>query len=212
MNRRKFLLNLNKIVYFFEMLISILLIVGIIISVPDIFRYYHAIILSPAEPSYELFKHFLDHVLLLVIAVEFVLLMVAHSDSTIIHLIMLVIARKMLIKSDTMNDIIIGVIAISLLFAVRKFLIGASDVGIFSSNDNVFSASTDIEEINRKCNFQIEDLGYNSIGGLVSDLIQEKGYDLELGTMVDDGKYIYEVIKSSNNVIESVSIHPINWK
>lgn len=36
MNRRKFLLYLNKIVYIFEILISIFLIIGILISVPDI--------------------------------------------------------------------------------------------------------------------------------------------------------------------------------
>lgn len=211
MNRRKFLLYLNKIVYVFEILISVLLIVGILISIPDIVSYYGAILKSDSIVGYDQFKQFLDHVLLLVIAVEFVLLMTAHSDSTIIHLIMLVVARKMLIKSDNMMDILIGVVSITILFAVRKFLMTSSVMdSIFTGSENNFSASTEIEEINKLENYQIDDRGYKTLGGLVSNLVKESGYELEMGTMVDDGEYIYEIIKISSNVIETISISKIS--
>lgn len=189
MNRRKFLLYLNKIVYVFEILISVLLILGILISIPDIVSYYGEILKSDSIVGYDQFKQFLDHVLLLVIAVEFVLLMTAHSDSTIIHLIMLVVARKMLIKSDNMMDILIGVVSITILFAVRKFLMTSSVMdSIFTGSENNFSASTEIEEINKLENYQIDDRGYKTLGGLVSNLVKESGYELEMGTMVDDGE------------------------
>lgn len=211
MNRRKFLLYLNKIVYVFEILISVLLIIGILISVPDIVSYYGAILKSDSIVGYDQFKQFLDHVLLLVLAVEFVLLMTAHSDSTIIHLIMLVVARKMLIKSGNMVDILIGVVSITILFAVRKFLMTSSVMdSIFTGSENNFSASTDIEEINKLENYQIDDRGYKTLGGLVSNLVKESGYELEMGTMVDDGEYIYEIIKISSNVIETISISKIS--
>lgn len=211
MNRRKFLLYLNKIVYIFEILISVLLILGILISIPDIVAYYGAILKSDSIVGYDQFKQFLDHVLLLVIAVEFVLLMTAHSDSTIIHLIMLVVARKMLIKSDNMMDILIGVVSITILFAVRKFLMTSSVMdSIFTGSENNFSASTVIEEINKLENYQIDDRGYKTLGGLVSNLVKESGYELEMGTMVDDGEYIYEIIKISSNVIETISISKIS--
>lgn len=211
MNRRKFLLYLNKIVYVFEILISVLLILGILISIPDIVSYYGEILKSDSIVGYDQFKQFLDHVLLLVIAVEFVLLMTAHSDSTIIHLIMLVVARKMLIKSDNMMDILIGVVSITILFAVRKFLMTSSVMdSIFTGSENNFSASTEIEEINKLENYQINDRGYKTLGGLVSNLVKESGYELEMGTMVDDGEYIYEIIKISSNVIETISISKIS--
>ncbi|EFM26015.1 hypothetical protein HMPREF9225_0334 [Peptoniphilus duerdenii ATCC BAA-1640] len=211
MNRRKFLLYLNKIVYIFEILISIFLIIGILISVPDIISYYGAILKSDSLVGYDQFKQFLDHVLILVIAVEFVLLMTAHSDSTIIHLIMLVVARKMLIKSDNMMDILIGVISITILFAVRKFLMTSSVMdSIFTGSENNFSASTEIEEINKLENYQIDTKGYKTLGGLVSNLVKESGYELEMGTMVDDGEYIYEIVKISSNVIETISISKIS--
>ena len=58
MNRRKFLLKLNRVVFLFEIVISILLMIGILISVPDIFKYYINILGSGAIESIELFKSF----------------------------------------------------------------------------------------------------------------------------------------------------------
>ena len=210
MNRRNFLLKLTKIVVLFEALISILLILGIIFSVPDILRYYYEIMRSDVNLSLDLFKQFLSHILLLVIAMEFVLLMVAHNDTTIIHLIMLVISRKMLVVSENMPDLLIGVVAITLLFLVRKFLITSANSDlIFDGKIKIFSASMPIKEINTRYNFNISPNGCETLGGLVSKIANEKGIELEVGEMVDDGTYIYELQKVSNGVIDTISIHHI---
>lgn len=211
MEKRNFLLKLNKVVLLFEVLISLLLLLGILFSIPDIFKYYVVILKSDVTLSLELFKQFLSHVLLLVIAMEFVLLMVAHTDTTITHLIMLVISRKMLVVSENMPDLLIGVIAIAILFLVRKYLVqgsSRSDV-IFDGGIKVFSASIQIKEINTLYNFNIDAKGFETLGGLVSKLFEEKGQELELGGLVDDGLYIYELQKVSNGVIDTISIHHV---
>ena len=94
MNRNRYLVTLLKLVNLFEIVVSIMLIAGVIISVPDILKYYLKILTSDATLSYKIFQNFLSHVLLLVIAIEFVVLMIAHTDANIIHLILLVISRK----------------------------------------------------------------------------------------------------------------------
>lgn len=211
MDRRNFLLKLNKVVILFEVLISMLLLLGIVFSIPDIFKYYVVILKSDVTVSLELFKQFLSHVLLLVIAMEFVLLMVAHTDTTITHLIMLVISRKMLVVSEDMPDLLIGVIAIAILFLVRKFLIQGSATSdlIFDGSTKVFSASVPVSEINKQYNFDIDSQGFETLGGLVYNLFEEKGIELQLGELVDDGTYIYELQKVSNGVIDTISIHHI---
>lgn len=215
MNRRKFLLKLNKSILIFEMLISIILIIGILISIPDIINYYVVILKSDVEISASLFKAFLSHVLILVIAMEFILSMVAQTDITIIHLITLVITRKMLIESKSMSDILIGVLAITVLFIVRKYLTHGSSSSelILAGHNKVFSASAVIDEINNKYNYhieaEIENKDIETLGGLVSILFEMEGRDLEIGEMIDDGKYIYEIEKYQNGVIEEVSIHHI---
>ncbi|WP_455257432.1 hypothetical protein [Peptoniphilus asaccharolyticus] len=210
MNRRKVLLKLNKIVFLFEIVISILLMIGILISVPDIFKYYINILGSGAVESIELFKKFLSHVFLLVIAMEFVLLMVAHNDTTIVHLVTLVIARKMLIYTETLQDILIGVISLAVLFIIRKYLIqnhtGSELISL--GNHKVFSASSPVTKINEVYNYDIDSRGAETLGGLISKLLEEKGEDLEVGKMLDDGKYIYEIQKiHDEGLIEEVSIH-----
>lgn len=210
MNRRKFLLKLNKIVFLFEVVISILLMIGILISVPDIFKYYITILGSGAIESIELFKKFLSHIFLLVIAMEFILLMVAHNDTTIIHLVTLVIARKMLIYTETLPDILIGVLSLAVLFATRKYLVQTpkdSEILKFGNN-RVFSASSSIVKINQKYNYKIDSRGTETLGGLISKLLQEKGEEAEVGVILDDGKYIYEIEKvHDEGLIEEISIN-----
>lgn len=176
MDRRNFLLKLNKFVILFEVLISMLLLFGIAFSIPDIFKYYVVILKSDVNYSLDLFKQFLSHILLLVIAMEFVLLMVAHTDTTIIHLIMLVISRKMLVVSEDMPDLLIGVIAIAILFIVRKYFVqgSASSDLIFDGSTKVFSASVPIIEINQQNNFEIDPKSCATLGGLVYKLFEEK--------------------------------------
>ena len=211
MDRRNFLLKLNKFVILFEVLISMLLLLGIAFSIPDIFKYYVVILKSDVNYSLDLFKQFLSHILLLVIAMEFVLLMVAHTDTTIIHLIMLVISRKMLVVSEDMPDLLIGVVAIAILFIVRKYFVqgSASSDLIFDGSTKVFSASVPIVEINQQNNFEIDPKSCATLGGLVYKLFEEKGIELQVGELVDDGIYIYELQKVSNGVIDTISIHHI---
>ena len=211
MNKRNFLLKLNKVAIFFEILISILLILGIIFSIPQIAHYYIAMLHSPLKLSLELFRTFLSHVLLLVIAMEFVLLMAAHNDTTITHLLLLVVARKMLIVSEDMPDLLIGVIAIVLIFIVRKYLLDASTGStlIFDGKSRIFSASIPIDEINTQYNLSINGMGCNTLGGLVAKLISENGGEIEIGTLIDDGTYIFELHKVSNGVIEAISVHHV---
>lgn len=213
MKRREFLLFLNKVVFYFEVMISALLVIGILISLPDIFKYYFQILINNVEISVALFKDFLSHILLLVIAMEFVLLMVAHTDATIIHLITLVIARKMLVVSDGMYDLLVGVISLTILYIVRKYLTHSTSKSelLFNSNNNkIFSAAAQISDLNDRYNFHINERNSNSIGGLVSLLFEEQGKEFEVGLMIDDGDYIYEIEKMNNGVIEEVSIHEIS--
>ncbi len=211
MNRKKFMLYLNKAIFVFEVLISIMLIIGIIISVPDIMKYYIKILQNDVEISATLFNNFLSHVLMMVIAMEFILLLVTQNDTTTVHLITLVIARKMLIKSDDMFDILLGVVAITILFITRKFLskgTGSASMKIMSS-EKVFSGASEIEEINRIYNYKIESSDSVTIGGLVSKLLDLKGMEIEEGQMIEDNDYIYEIKKVSNGLIEEVSIHKV---
>lgn len=207
MNRKKYLLFLSKLIHLFEILISIMLIVAILISIPDIIHYYIDILGSSKEVSIKLFNDLLAHIMMLVIAMEFILLLVTQTDSTIVYLITLVISRKLLIQSQSMTDILIGVIAITILFITRKFLLKSSTVEYLNQDSNkIFSAVSKIEEINMLYNLKIDDKGYQTLGGLVSNLFENEARDLKEDELIEDDKYIYTIIKINGGLIEEVAV------
>lgn len=212
MNRNRYLVTLLKLVNMFEIVVSIMLIAGVIVSVPDIMKYYFKILTNDAVLSYEIFQNFLSHVLLLVIAIEFVVLMIAHTDTNIIHLILLVISRKMLVYSDTMLDLLIATIAIAVLFAVRKFLLTGVNMDA-EGNENEYSASTPMKILNKRYGFDIEAGETTTIGGYVAGLLIKNAEEPEVGVIVDDGEYIFQIVKmASGGVIETVSVERIDEK
>ena len=212
MNRNRYLVTLLKLVNTFEIVVSIMLIAGVIVSVPDIMKYYFKILTSDAVLSYEVFQNFLSHVLLLVIAIEFVVLMIAHTDTNIIHLILLVISRKMLVYSDTMLDLLIATIAIAVLFAVRKFLLTGVNMDT-EGNENEYSASTPMKVLNKRYGFDIEAGETTTIGGYVAGLLIKNAEEAEVGVIVDDGEYIFQIVKmATGGVIETVSVERIDEK
>ena len=208
MNRKKFLLFLNKLIHLFELLISIMLIVAILISIPDIIHYYIDILGSSKEVSIKLFNDLLAHIMMLVIAMEFILLLVTQTDSTIVYLITLVISRKLLIQSQSMTDILIGVIAITILFITRKFLLKSSIIEHLNqdSSNKIFSAVSNIEEINMLYNLKIDNKGFQTLGGLVSNLFENEARDLKEDELIADDKYIYTIIKINSGLIEEVAV------
>ena len=106
-----------------ELILALFLALGVLIGLIDVVKYLLKIIISDANISYDLFRDFLAHVLLLVVAVEFILLLRTYSIEIIGELIVFIITRKMLIHGESMMDMVLGALAIAIIFATLKFFI-----------------------------------------------------------------------------------------
>ncbi|MDO5037519.1 MAG: transporter associated domain-containing protein [Tissierellia bacterium] len=207
-SRKKHSRWINKIIYVLEIILSLLIIAGVLVSIPDILKYYMSILESSKGESYILLREFLSHVLLLVIGLELVMMMIAHSDTSVVYLMVMVIARKMLLMGNTSLDLLIGTVAILCLFVVKKFLIPKKSTDIDPSI-GIFSAATSVKDINRRLNYDIDDCGFQTIGGLVYYLTNEQGERLEEGTSVVLKNYIFEIEEMNEGIINSVYIEKI---
>lgn len=190
-----------------EILLSVLIIVGVAVSIPDLLKYFMSILESPKGESYILVRDFLSHVLLLVIGLELVMMMIAHSDASIIYLMVMVIARKMLILGNTSVDLLVGTAALVLLFFIRKYLLPTK-----SNTDpsvGIFSAATTVDEINRRLNYDIDDMGFETVGGLVHHLTKEQGQDIDTGTSLFYREYLFEIEDVNEGIINTISIERI---
>lgn len=68
------------------------------------------------------FEELLSDVLLLVVGIELAIMLVRRTPESLVEVMFFVIARKMLIKTEDVYELLIGVVALAGLFAIRKYL------------------------------------------------------------------------------------------
>ena len=197
--------KLEKYTYILEMTIAVLLAIGITIGLIDLVKYFYEIYITAPGESYELFEKFLGYALVLIVGVELMLMIINHSTKAILELILFVIARKMLIYSHTMLDLVLGTLSIAIVFATLRFLIQKDD--IVRRGNGVFAASTSVEDILRKTGFDIPRDKGNTVGGLVCSLADEACIPVAEGAEFKSGDIKIKVVKATDDgLIEEVMI------
>ena len=117
---KKILFILEKVTYFFEVVIAFILLAVVAVKVVEIsfeMMGHEMAIISMS------FNRILSTILTLVIGVEFTKMMCKHTPETVIDVLLFAIARQMVIYQDSILDMLIGMGAIVGLFAAKKFLL-----------------------------------------------------------------------------------------
>lgn len=190
MNRKKYITKLQSLLYALEFAMAVTIIIGIVTSVPDLFKYMVDIAHSTKGSSYELFQSFLSHVLLMVIGLEFVAMLINHEEYQIIYIMIMVVARKMLIYGDNTQDLFIGVLAIAVLFIVRKYF--TIHKILANAGVAIFDAQTRMEKVNEHLVRDIESRE-EILGDYIQKIFDEQDKIVELGAVVEDERYVYQV-------------------
>jgi len=200
--------GLEKFTYGLEIFLTFLLAIGITIGIIDIVLYFFEIFHAPLEDSYDVFKHFLGHTLLLVVGIELMLMLLSHSTNAILELVLFVIARKMLIYAETMLDLVLGTLAIAIIFAIIRFLAPKKD--FVARHDNIWTASTNVEKIIRETGMDLPAGKGKTLGGLVSNLARESNVSIASGVEFRSDDLCIKVVKAEDGVIEKVMITPMH--
>lgn len=150
----KRLLKLSKN---FETALSIVILILVLLGMIDLVRgVYQAYIVDFSHPvKYSQLNGFLAEVLLLVIGVELVVMLSLHIPGVLLEVLLYTIARKLILlpKTSGMTDLLLGVIAIAILFAIRKYLMSSDEKSIslsrlynFNSSNNDVSTSVEKQD------------------------------------------------------------------
>lgn len=193
-----------------EIILTILLAIGITIGLIDIIKYFYYIFEAGAVDSYDVFKQFLGHTLLIIVGVELMLMLIYHSTNAILELILFVIARKMLIYAETMLDLVLGTLAIAIIFLIIKYLSPKKDFVARNKSKGIYSASTSINNIIRATGFDIPIDKGNTLGGLTFTLAKENNKPIEEGTEFFIENIKIKILKATDGVIDKVLIEDID--
>lgn len=189
-----------------EIIICISILFSLILSVPNLVRYALTIIKTPnLKQNYELLNEFLKHALLIVVGIELIEMILTKSHEAILTLILFVIARKMLLYSVDLIDILIGSISIGLIFAIIKFVV--KDDKLMAKIDNTYSASVPVKKIKEEYKLNIPQNMSNTLGGLVYEIAKIEGIEeIKENTRLIYGTYKFKVISMKDGVIQRIRI------
>lgn len=133
--QEKTLLKLSKV---FELVLSIIILIIVFLGMMDLSRsVYQSYIVEFATPvEYSELNSFLAEGLLLVIGVELVVMLCLHVPGTLIEVLLFAIARKLILlpKTSGMIDLFLGILAIGIIFAIRKYLLNQEEKNMSLSN------------------------------------------------------------------------------
>ncbi len=124
--RKKLQDKMFEISYLFELFISLIVGIGILIfAVRLVIGLFD--ISTFTDEGETLFK-ILDKAIILAIGAEFIKMLCKHTPETVIEVLAFALARQLIVGHATPVENLITVIAIAILFAVRRFLLKRHDL------------------------------------------------------------------------------------
>ncbi|MEF9969327.1 MAG: transporter [Ruthenibacterium sp.] len=103
-----------------EILISVIVLIAILITGAQVVGELFGLIGS--RDQYAGFSTLIGHAFNLVIGIEFIKMLSKHTPGSAIEVLLFAIARQMVVEHTTPLENLLSIIAIALIFVIRKFL------------------------------------------------------------------------------------------
>ena len=124
--RRKLQDKMFELSYLFELFISVIVGLGIIVfAVKRVVEFADLEYLKSSSAS---LVAVLDKAIILAIGAEFIKMLCKHTPETVIEVLAFALARQLIVGHASPIENLITVIAIAILFAVRRFLLKRHDL------------------------------------------------------------------------------------
>ena len=200
---RKILQSLQISIPLLETVIAAIVLFGVLLGLPDLFKYIIQIVISPEGLSYTLFNDFLKHTLMIVVGIELAIMILNHSHEAILTLVLFVIARKMLVYAETMTDILMGTLSIAVVLLLMKMLL--NDGKMLARFDNIYSVNLPIERLRDQYHID-RHTNKKTLIGLLFELSQKYNRPLVKGATFKVDDYYLIVERVEDGLISKVKI------
>ena len=135
---------LGKITQIMEIIVAIIVLMGFVFSIVPLFNSMKD--LADGANEYT-FHEFLSYALTLVIGIEFIRMLVKHSWDSVLNVLLFAIARHIILEASESIDLLIGVLAICIIFLTHKFFSPQSPyLNIFNTKDKREDKDPGLEE------------------------------------------------------------------
>lgn len=190
---------LSRVAMILEFFISVMLAIGIILlsirlagslaNIPDLNVY----------PNYE---DLLETCFNLIIGVELIRMMYYHTPDTVFEVLLFAIARQIIIDHSSVFGSLIGVCAIAVLFATRKFLFCDFDI----SDKNIFRATSRVKTVNKIMEISIPYENNETLYDIIIDRFEKEEVEIGVGACTYFPDCGLRVAKMSNGKISRIEV------
>lgn len=193
---KAFLSNLTTAL---EFIIAALLAVGIIIM---IFQVVFSLGYLTDITKYPNYEDLLTVCFNLIIGVEMIRMLYLHTPITVFEVLLFAIARQIIIDHSSPVNSLLGVLAIAILFATRKFLFMAFD----ESEKIVFRSSQKVKNVNRLIHVQIPHDGNETLLEVIMRRLKEEETEIGIGACTYFSDCGLRVAKISDGKITRIEV------
>ena len=177
---RKFLQDtVTEIAYYLEIVLSIILSLALLFFSLSLIKDLTGFMTISSNTN-SLFQVFLGHTMTIAIGVELIKMFSKPSPSTVIEVLLFAISRKLIVEHTTILDFLLGIVAVAILFAVRKYLFTQFD----SSNNIVMRASQKVKMANIIARVHIQSESSETLRDFVTRKLKEEDKTVAIGACV----------------------------
>lgn len=163
---------LKKLTTLLELFIAMMMALGIILLC---FRVAVSIIHIPNLDIWPNYTDLMETCFNLIIGVELIRMMYSHSPNTVFEVLLFAIARQIIIDHSSIWSSLVGVCAIAVLFATRKFLFCEFDI----ADEIILRASMRAKSVKRILGIELPFEGNETLLDVFLRKCEE--YDIEVG-------------------------------
>lgn len=190
---------LKKVTEVLEFVISIILAIGIVLLC---MRMIGAISNVPNLELWPNYDDLLDTCFNLIIGVELIRMMYYHTPDTVFEVLLFAIARQIITDHSSIWGSLVGVTAIAVLFATRKYLFCEFDI----SDAIIFRASAKVKSINSLLGLSIPHEPNETLMDVVSRKLEENEQTARIGACVYYHDCGLRVAKLHNEKISRIEV------
>ncbi|MCB7305267.1 transporter [Bariatricus massiliensis] len=190
---------LRKVSVFLEMFISLMLAVGITLLAIKLAFSLRNIPYLDIYPNYE---DLLETCFNLIIGVELIRMLYQHRPSTVFEVLLFAIARQIIIDHANPLNSLIGVIAIAILFATRKFLFSEFE----ESEKVIFRATSKVRHVNSIIHVHIPYHDEQTLLDVLKERFAQEKTDVGVGACTYYDNFGLRVAKMHNGEISRVEV------
>jgi hypothetical protein len=197
--------RISKSASYFEILLSILILAGILIVTVSLVRDLIAGFSGVLSPGSVFdFRNYISLIMQLVISIEFVKMISKHTPESLVEVLLFVIARKIVIDETNYWEIAIGILAIAILFIIKKYFTQKTD-----PEGCILEGDTNYREMNAILGTKFTADSGQTAREIIMNEISQSGLTLRQGLEITLDNTIFKVYSIKNHAIDAIEAVPL---